>query len=416
MKFIIYSISLIIGFIFVIGNLVFLSNKILSLRYNKRQLLFISALTTFNLYIINISGLSIIKTLLILSIYLIFIMFVYYGSLIKKMLIFSFFCLFTFISELLTANIVNLIFGMNNKTSQGSLEFLVAVLLSNIFLYILCHFFIYLYNFLNIKELPKSTWIILILPITTILLIFNIQEYFYLFRNNKIFIIIFIGLIVSNFITTYFFYKAISSIYIKNELNILKINEEYLENKYKLLQVHYSHNFKFTHDILKKSISIRKIFDEKNYEMLDKELDILVNDSFKQFNTIYSNYIIVNTLLNENIDILNKNNIIFSTTIEFNNFTFLSNLDEYQLFDKLIKLSITSAIYNSAMDQKNIILKTKQLHQQVIVEIIYPSCNLSIVYDFYEDIEVLIGKYNGAISKEISSFNQYCSLIILFRI
>ncbi len=407
-------------FIFILSNFLVLLNlflllrKTLKFRYVLKKTIIIFIFAFVILYLVNITGLSLIKTIFLLIIYLILIILLSQESFLKKVLVFFFFCLFSFISEIVSANIMNLLTGLSDIIGLLTLDIVLAVILSNFILFLLCHILIKLYNLYDIANLPKFSWIILVLPCTTLLLILNIDDYFYLFRYNILLALTILGLIASNFITIFIFYRNLSSLNLKNELVVSKINEKHYKKLITLLNNHYTHNFTFTHDILKKTISLKNDFDRQIYSSSSIKLNELVEISFKQFNMIFSNSSIVNSLLNENIDLLKKFNISFTSTIEFNDFAFLTDFDEYRLFNSLMQLSIEATIKN-VNNKKDIILKTKKFNQQILIKIIYPITNSTVEsINIINEIKGLTKKYNGimSIKKEVSDF--YEELIILF--
>lgn len=407
-----FTIAITIGYIGIVGCLNLISSNLLNLKYTKKATTIICSVIIVLLSCIKITGLSTFKTLIVLLLYFSIVIFCYKGTSLQKSFVILSFSVFTFISELFSTNLIKLFIEINNNSFQESNKFFFAILLSNIILFVLTKLFIYFYNLFKIKNLPKTTWVILILPITTLVLILNIQEYFYISRSNSIMIFTIIGLTISNFAIAYYFYKAISSVYYKNQLEIIKIEENHLKKKYELLENHYNHNFKFSHDIFKKNILLKKYLDDKNYSSLKKEIIELIEISFKQFNSIYSNYTVVNSLLNENIDILNQNGIIFQTTIKHNNFSFLKNFDEYQLFDYLIKLGINCALHSK--DEKLILLKTEKKGNQIIIKMNFPKSNIEEKDNIISKIIELAKKYKSVYSLHKDFTNKYESILIIF--
>lgn len=76
-----------------------------------------------------------------------------------------------------------------------------------------------------------------------------------------------------------------------------------------------------------------------NYLEAKETLEHLTHKTFKEFNAIYSNSIILNYVINNHLHTLIENNIDIKTTVE-TNFDILDLQVQFELFEYLLDLSI----------------------------------------------------------------------------
>ena len=195
----------------------------------------------------------------------------------------------------------------------------------------------------------------------------------------------------------------------KNELEITKQKELYINSKYNLLSQHYHYNFNFLHDLLHTCNAINKHLEENDLPSVKQQMKQLTETTFKEFNTIYSNSALLNYLLNNKLYLLQENHINFKTVLESDHFEFLDLETQISLFEFLINISIESSLKVPIQD-RTIILKSFEKANQLIIQLIYPNNSDNLLN--LSDLEKTIENY-GRLS--INEIDQSLSLLITFH-
>lgn len=159
------------------------------------------------------------------------------------------------------------------------------------------------------------------------------------------------------------------------------------------------------------------LLEEKKYDELDIELHTLTDEIFKKFNTIYTNSIIVNTILNSKLNELRDYKINIKTTIEFNNFTFMILENQIDFFIALIDIGIQSCLLEENI--RNLVLKTNINGTIIIIQLMFPhveSANKGeILRASYSQLHEIIEKYKGYTSIKENLCQKMDSMVIIFE-
>ncbi|WP_443842836.1 hypothetical protein [Faecalibacillus intestinalis] len=190
----------------------------------------------------------------------------------------------------------------------------------------------------------------------------------------------------------------------------LKKQKELFNSKYELLQQHYDYNFKFLHDLLHTCNQLNIQFDNQNYENAKEILNQLTQTTYKEFNAIYSQSLVLNYVINNHLNTLLENNIDIKTTVE-TTFNYLDLYTQFELFDYLLNLAIKACLINQ---NKIIIIKAKEKNNSVLFKITLPY--IVIKKDLlYHDLNKILSHITYELNiKEIDS--NYISLLIIFNI
>lgn len=399
------------------GNLFFCFSKLFQKRQNKYislilYIVFIGTSTLLHIYL-DIS----FKTIVIMFMTTLFISICFHGAKFKKLFtLFTFFVIYI-IAELFSANILLLITGIDATIEASSNYFMLGIIISNLLIVLFTYLATKLFKLYLEKKLPTYSWIILILPITTIALVLNLENYVALMRQNFVFIIILFGFIVSNIITIFIFFKVISYFEYKITNSKIKLEDIYLKSKYNLLEQQYNQSFSFLHDILKKSITLQNLLNSKNYEELDNELNMLTNKTFKSFNMLYTNSDVINNIMNSKLSILSENDIEIRFTIEYNNFSFLSLQDQFLFFSSLLDFLISASI-KSTNDERIAIFRITFVNNIVKVQLLYKKYDIDCLdeYDILvKFLDTLKSKHEILYSLEKNISDDYDSFVIIFN-
>lgn len=366
--------------------LAYLAHSFLSPKYNKSKSLLIFVLLFILLVFITIE----LKYLFILFLYFIAYFLLYKGSFIQKALIIIPFYIIQISFEFLIFHIQTFF----------NYEIILAAL------FILFFISIYIYILKNLKRLYSLKYIkfIFIFPILTILWFGDIDcSYFLSTSTTDLFDLLSIP--VLNLLL--FIITLLTTNYIS-----LKKQKELFNSKYELLQQHYDYNFKFLHDLLHTCNQLNIQFDNQNYENAKEILNQLTQTTYKEFNAIYSQSLVLNYVINSHLNTFIENNIDIKTTVE----TPLNHLDlqiQFQLFEYLLNFSIESCLKS---DQKNkmIIIKSKEQANHLFLKITLPYVAIKKNIIEYSLNKILFDISYILSIKQIDT--NYISLLITFNI
>lgn len=350
--------------------------------------------------------------------YLFFLMFKYKSKPQKKVIILCCFALFNALGEVLSASISNLIWGLNSTSDIASLQYTFAIVLSGLITFLFIKLYIKIINFSYWDELPKYTFLITILPITTMLLLVNIQDYFHLLRTQRMLVLILIGLLISNFIIVFAFLQIINTLNLRNELEKTKIEKQSTEYKYDLLNSQYKANYAFIHDTIREIMKIQSFLDKGEYTKFKNTLLELNKSMLRRLNIINSNSSIISPIINFRLKELLKNNIDFKSVIEYTDFTFLDIYEQRFIFDTLLEIGMLQC-KSSNDTMKLIILKTKMIQRQVIIQLLTTHDEIEDKKKFdllYNKLSEIVYRHNGKISFENMNNTDTDSLILIFNV
>ena len=366
--------------------LAYLAHSFLSPKYNKTKSLLIFVLFFIPLVFITIE----LKYLFILFLYFIVYFLLYKELFIQKALIIIPFYIIQISFEFLIFHIQTFF----------NYEIILAAL------FILFFISIYIYILKNLKRLYSLKYIkfIFIFPILTILWFGDIDcSYFLSTSTTDLFDLLSIP--VLNLLL--FIITLLTTNYIS-----LKKQKELFNSKHELLQQHYDYNFKFLHDLLHTCNQLNIQFDNQNYENAKEILNQLTQTTYKEFNAIYSQSLVLNYVINSHLNTFIENNIDIKTTVE----TPLNHLDlqiQFQLFEYLLNFSIESCLKS---DQKNkmIIIKSKEQANHLFLKITLPYVAIKKNIIEYSLNKILFDISYILSIKQIDT--NYISLLITFNI
>lgn len=406
--------SLILSDLFVLIILTYFANHFLEFRFINRYLrLFIFIISFIIMLSININGMSNSKAKLILLLFIIYIFFQFNGKPFNKVLVVIHSFIVFAISEVCISLIFSALGLLNNNSLTNEFQFSFILFLSGVLVFILVKIHLYCIRFFQTNSLPKYSWVIFILPLSTIILVLNIPNYYNLIESNASLAITLIGLFLSNIIFVLVFINSIKKMNLENELEMEKYKQKHSQTKYDLLDQQHRSNFKLIHDIMHKCNSLNDSIESKNLESIKKELDEITTLAFSEFNAVYSNSVIINTLISNRLDTLHKNNITIKSTIEYNNFEFIDFCDQIDLFSNLIDYAIDNTIKSN--EYKTILIKSNIISKQLLISFQFPVTNSKdINQEIKNEIQIFLDKYNGqfSVSKHLDNL---ISIIIVFN-
>lgn len=398
--------NMLISNFLLLSNLTCFSNFLLDVRIKNKyifSLFFI--LVVMLLTNMNYTNFGLMGTIIMSLFYTMFIFIFFDGTRYKKALITILFILTISISEIFTANLMNSIFNLD-PNHINEITYMFALIISNLVTFIILYIMSKLIRKEVMEKHPKFAWLCLALPMTTILFLCNLTNYFSTFRDNILTLVIILGLIISNIIYLVTLTSEIKRMELDNEIKQMRL-------KYDSLNTQYNTNFYFLHDTIRKLTKMGYKIDENNFTEFKREIMDLNGNLIKSFNTINSNSEMLNILLNYWISDINKYNITVKTVMEYNDFKFISLEDQQYIFSELLRISLDSC-KNSNCTTPRITIKTKKVYNQITISCLF-SYSTSTCLDL-KGLQKVLVKYNGKIMEEVSSHNglNYFDLLIVF--
>ena len=199
------------------------------------------------------------------------------------------------------------------------------------------------YAYKSIKSNLSKKFYFLFIPFLIVLVfLFYFGDYNTLFIGDHILLNIFLFCLPVIFLICLIQYYVIKVSNLKKNLEISKLNQELLESRYQYLLNQYNTNFNFLHDLLKTCTDLTVLINNKKYKELKEEIYILSDETYKKFNTIYSNSLALSIVLNEKQRQLTENDIYVTTTLLDGDLKRLSSDQQVYLFNEMISAAIIS--------------------------------------------------------------------------
>ncbi len=297
------------------------------------------------------------------------------------------------IGEFIAMSILSFITGLNKATDISSSPYTIALVFSLLFTYLLSHFSIRFFD-LKKKYEFKYNQLTLVLPFITFLLILNIKDYFLLTRSYPIIIVIIIGLLSSNFIMLYLFFQSIKSIQLETELEISKNKMKLSKSYINLLNEQYENNFNYIHSLLHDIHLINESYKIKELNDIATKIDL-------HFNSMLTNSLALSTVLNRNMDSIDKNKIKVRTTV-YEPFLNIDFEKKVAFFEELIKVGIDNCI-DSQMEDRILIIQIKRINHLLVIRFVTPDKGFRInkqVCDYLNKNKIM--DYSETVDKKLA--------------
>ena len=241
---------------------------------------------------------------------------------------------------------------------------------ANIIYFLLCTIFVRFKKKYSVVQFPKHSWLILIVPFSTLFITLLIPNYFALVENDKDIVIALLLLAISNMITLFFFFNFIYNINLEMTLKKETEQKMQLEHEISLYSQYYQEHFNLLHTLLHRYTDMKKYLVNQEYDLLDKTLEDLSEKTFNEFNSIYSESYTLNILINQNLETLRKFNINIRTKLKCSNFTFFERIDEINFFKELLRISIDACKIKS---NSLIYISSEEKFNQLVIQVRFPS-------------------------------------------
>lgn len=385
--------------------LTYIANSFLIKKYSKERSFIYFFLAIITISVFNYNGGSPIKAIFVLVIYFLYIVLLFKGDIIKKLLVIIPFFLIQIITELLVGFILGHIPIIELTRNVLSFGYIFGIAISIIISILFTFVYVYILNNIKFHYFPKYAWLIFILPIITIVLLIDVDDYFKLFNSHINIFVNIIGLALSNLILFIIFLLVINSSNIKLELKIEKQKKEFIKSKVKLLSQHYDYNFQFLHDLLHTCNELNMLLNNSKTKEAMNLLNQLTETTYKEFNAIYSNSFILNYIINNNLNRIIENKIDIKTVIEYNLFDIFDFDTQLSLFEYLLDISINSCL-KSDIKNRIIIIKSGVYANNIFLKLTIPDQSIN-----KNEIENELIKFLDNISYSLSIKTLSCSYI-----
>lgn len=139
----------------------------------------------------------------------------------------------------------------------------------------------------------------------------------------------------------------------------------------------YNTNFNFLHDLLKTCKNLTVLINDKKYKELEKDIYILSDETYRKFNTIYSNSLSLSIVLNEKQQELTENDIYVTTTLLDGDLKCLSSNQQVYLFNEMISAAINSC--KNFNNRRYIIVKSFIKEKSSIIQFVFSNNSIEIL-------------------------------------
>ncbi len=226
------------------------------------------------------------------------------------------------------------------------------------------------------------------IPTCSMLLFLYFPDYFELVENNKPVFVTFLFISFYNLFSIYLICRQLEFIKTKNEL---KHSKESTEFEFKLYSKYYYENFNSLHTLLHSYTDMKILLEQKKYDELNTELINLSEKTLNEFNSVFSESLLLNTIISNKISTLNKYNIVIKTKLLYSDFSFMKIVDASTLFSKIIDYCIDSC---KKFKNSTVFINSKLLNNQLILHVCFSST---------KDIQPIIAQ-DSTIDKIISIY------------
>lgn len=356
--------------------LIYFLCKYLSLRNNDKWFICLTFFVScFIVLIFNQNGLNPINKLLMFFLLYGEVLIVFYDNWKKKTLFFLLYYLIIGIGEPLPVFLIQN-FRIDQWIENPLILMLMIIALSQVIYYASAAVVNYAYK--SIKSNLSKRFYFLFIPLFIVLVfLFYFGDYNTLFIGDHILLNIFLLCLPVIFLICLVQIYVIKVSNLKKDLEISKLNQELLESKYQYLLNQYNSNFNFLHNLLKTCTNLTVLINNKKYKELEEEIYILSDETYKKFNTIYSNSLSLSIVLNEKQQELTENDIYVTTTLLDGDLKCLSSNQQVYLFNEMISAAINSC--KNFNHRRYIIVKSFMKEKSTIIQFIFSNDSIEIL-------------------------------------
>ncbi len=391
----------------------YIGNNLFIKRFSLNVNCIVFVLFSLILTCININSISVTASLLVMAIHVLYYFLCFKGRFFTMIFSILFFIVFQSTSEVFVSNIFDCFYHSDDFIAKHILLF--AILTSSILCFILTYFMLSIVKkYVSKYSFSSKTFpLFFVLPATTLVILLNLSNYF---RYNSNLLFIFIGLVVSNFLFIYLFFKDMELINKRNEAKLMEAEHNVLKMKFELLNTHFQNSFDFLHNTIKDMNSLQLLLNEAKFDLLNDKLIKMNTKLIKEFNIIYTNSNTIGVVLNNYLEKLTLHNIEVKSTLIYNDLTFMADIDQITLFDNSLDIALNSCI-SSNENYKFIFIKIFKDAGSIVIKFQFNSSNCFLeknIMDKVNEIESLLKRYHGNFYRKNNSCLELTELIYSF--
>lgn len=209
------------------------------------------------------------------------------------------------ISEVVCASLMHSILGIN-AADYRLIEYTLLLICVYLLLYVMLFSVVKWMNLYKRKHLPEYTWLLGILPVTSILFLLNLKEYFSLFRQDVLLISSLFGVLFANVIIFYLYFKVLDRYALEKQVN-------HLENQYLAMSTLYGSSASFLHEVT------HRLFHMKSMPVneIKNEIDDLCGYLLQQFRSTQTSCMVLQRVIQENYKKLVEKNILVKVDMDY---------------------------------------------------------------------------------------------------
>lgn len=351
--------------------------KMFKPKLSMRYICIISFLELLFLFIVNSLNISMLNAWVILITNFILLIFCFYGEVKIKLFIIATYVCCGSIYEIFAFDISHYLFKITYEAiTIESIYYLMGNVFANLLLFCTMSFLSKYIITLSETKYPSRTLFLLSLPITSILFVASIKNFNdLLLFNNFVITLAFTGLLISNIFSFYVFFDVIKIINENNEIKLEKTYREIDKLNYQILEMKYKQSRSVIHDTKKHINIMKQLIDLKEYTELDNYINDLNSDISNNFNIAQTEQKVLNLIVNQKIQLLNKNKIKLKLDVDNSDLNFLSVYEQNLIFSNLLDNAIESCIREKNNKSKNIILKIRTEKNYIIIKMLNTCSN-----------------------------------------
>ena len=206
----------------------------------------------------------------------------------------------------------------------------------------------------------------LFLPISTILLIYNLKNYNSIFKNKISIFLILVLLLVSNYINIIIFLRSIKYLDLKKRYVMLEKKEIESTARYNLAISQYLNSFKFMHNAREKIFNLSNLIRNNEMQNVEKNFEDINKDILTAMNIINTNSNVLNNIIKENVKLLEKNDIKYF--IDLNNINSVTKINQSKLIYDIF-LTVMMYYEQQDSDEKYFIIKNRVIGNKIALKL-----------------------------------------------
>ncbi|QSF44188.1 sensor histidine kinase [Paenibacillus tianjinensis] len=346
-----------------------------SSQQNKLQTTFHYLLSGIIIYLSSISFFPVVITGS-LSMCSAFIISWCYPARIESKLIFSIvYVILGFVAETLSYGLISQFHLSSDAIDLSNEQTRLPILLLSSLIFFL--FIVFIKLFKRQRDYKLNTWYYLILAVINIVSLFILHTLFFYAQENNMYIYSAIAVLLINVTIIYLFDELIESFQMKDELQRLHKQTEYQNTSYQKISNSFQMTKRIIHDTNKHFIYIRACIQagerEKALGHISKTLQAMKNSYF----TIATGNLVIDSLLNNAINISNERNIQITHHISIENLDMIDPFDLCIVIGNILDNAVEAAQLLPTPAERFIFIRIFTQYQMLTIysENSYTPCN-----------------------------------------